>query len=153
MSSSYFVTFGDNRLTFPGATGSVAWEYRIPLPKTDTVVELWHNTASSFVNPIPLSQSASNFDALLLNYGQNQVQQTVLWPVSYSGNSGRLETTVGLARNNATPYYMHLGVRLEIQSGTSITAVSGVAQSYNTYACVQNSYVVIYGVSGVKYAK
>lgn len=27
MASSYFVTFGDNRLTFPGATGSVAWEY------------------------------------------------------------------------------------------------------------------------------
>lgn len=26
MASSYFVTFGDNRLTFPGATGSVAWD-------------------------------------------------------------------------------------------------------------------------------
>lgn len=32
MASSYFVTFGDNRLTFPGATGSVAWEATEPLP-------------------------------------------------------------------------------------------------------------------------
>jgi len=27
MSSSYYITYGGNRLTFPGATGSVAWEY------------------------------------------------------------------------------------------------------------------------------
>lgn len=27
MSSSYYITYGGNRLTFPGVTGSVAWEY------------------------------------------------------------------------------------------------------------------------------
>lgn len=27
MASSYYITYGGNRLTFPGATGSVAWEY------------------------------------------------------------------------------------------------------------------------------
>lgn len=32
MSSSYYVTYGTDRLTFPGATGSVAWEYKEPLP-------------------------------------------------------------------------------------------------------------------------
>lgn len=32
MGSSYYITYGGNRLTFPGATGSVAWEY-VPPPK------------------------------------------------------------------------------------------------------------------------
>ena len=31
MASSYFVTFGNDRLTFPGATGSVAWEDTNPV--------------------------------------------------------------------------------------------------------------------------
>jgi microcystin-dependent protein len=34
MASSYFVTFGNNRLTFPGATGSVAWEDESPVAPT-----------------------------------------------------------------------------------------------------------------------
>ena len=153
MGPSYFVTYGGDRLTFPGATGSVAWEYRHPLPKTDTVTELWKNTGTTFINPVPLSANVSAYDALLINYGQNLVQQTVLWPVSYSGVSSTIETVVGLTRNNATPYYMHRGMRLQIQNGSSITAVSSVAQSYNPYACIQNSFIVINGVSGVKYAK
>lgn len=32
MGSSYYITYGGNRLTFPGVTGSVAWEYQEPLP-------------------------------------------------------------------------------------------------------------------------
>lgn len=32
MGSSYYITYGGNRLTFPGVTGSVAWEYQESLP-------------------------------------------------------------------------------------------------------------------------
>lgn len=31
MGSSYYITFGGNRVTYPGVSGSVAWEYQEPL--------------------------------------------------------------------------------------------------------------------------
>ena len=64
MGSSYYITYGGNRLTFPGATGSVAWE-----APTYVYKELWH-TDSAFRNmySITLNDSIDNYDEYIV-YG------------------------------------------------------------------------------------
>lgn len=49
MGSSYYITYGGNRLTFPGATGSVAWPSTTPAPAPFATVNssLWIYTAST----------------------------------------------------------------------------------------------------------
>lgn len=73
MSSSYFVTYGTDRLTFPGVTGSVAWQlrtasfykeiplYTIPSNLTDEQVRA--------VTSINLPSAGSAFDMLKVSYG------------------------------------------------------------------------------------
>ena len=67
MASSYFVTFGNNRVTYPGATGSVAWEATDP-PKI-LVEELYKNPTSGVVASIPLSKPLSAFDYVQIHAG------------------------------------------------------------------------------------
>jgi len=64
MGSSYFITYGGNRLTFPGATGSVAWK-----APTYTYRTLWETT-TPFKNSysITLSDSIFNYDEYIV-YG------------------------------------------------------------------------------------
>jgi len=158
MSSSYYVTFGSNRLTFGGPTGSIAWAYTIPTPKTDTVTQLWRNTGTAVVNLMPLSDNAYNYDALLVEFGRAEVQQTLLWPISNSGNDG-ISGTACMAISRCSPGsvgaygWNHYGVRLDIESaGAYIREKSSYRQSYRTWG-TGNSAQPIYGISGVKYAE
>lgn len=160
MGSSYYVTFGGNRLTFGGPTGSIAWEYNssAPLPKTDTVTQLWRNTGTAVVNLMPLSDNAYNYDALLVEFGRSEVQQTLLWPISNSGNDG-ISGTACMTISRCSPGsigaygWNHYGIRLDVESaGAYIREASSYRQSYRTWG-TGISAQPIYGISGVKYAK
>ena len=63
MGSSYYITFGGNRVTYPGVSGSVAWE--APEPPKILVEELYKNPTSAAVASIPLTKPLSAID-----YGQ-----------------------------------------------------------------------------------
>lgn len=74
MGSSYYITYGGNRLTFPGATGSVAWEATEP-PKI-LVEELYKNPTSGAVASIPLSKPLSAFDYVQIHAGWTRSGQS-----------------------------------------------------------------------------
>lgn len=67
MSSSYYVTYGTDRLTF-GGSGSVAWEYTV-LPPKILVEELYKNPTSGAVASIPLTKPLSAFDYVQIHAG------------------------------------------------------------------------------------
>lgn len=64
MASSYYITYGDDRLTFPGATGSVAWDAPTHIYKV-----LW-STNAPFKNmySITLNDAIENYDEYIV-YG------------------------------------------------------------------------------------
>lgn len=158
MGSSYYVTYGTNRLTFGGPTGSIAWEYTVPTPKTDTVTQLWRNTGSAVVALMPLSDNAYNYDALLVEFGRDEVQQTLLWPISNSATDG-VSATGCMTISRCSPGsvgafgWNHYGIRLDVESaGAYVREKSSYRQSYRTWG-TGISAQPIYGISGVKYAK
>lgn len=67
MGSSYYITYGGNRLTFPGATGSVAWEYIEP---GFNEVLLWRQPAgAAYGSTFTLASAGSAFPLLKVVYG------------------------------------------------------------------------------------
>ena len=68
MGSSYYITYGGNRLTFPGATGSVAWEYAPPPPPPPPpgyyATMLWSGDAYAQNASLNLSAHPSAFDSI-----------------------------------------------------------------------------------------
>ncbi len=162
MASSYFVTFGDNRLTFPGATGSVAWEYRIPLPKTDQYVELWRNPGTSMVSSMPLSQPVSAFDALAISLmipGTTIENTENIYYMPTTGLTGNFYQSFGVPYNRSasSPKWMTRMIKFSslgtASGGTGITAVSGAVVQWNTWGTAINNATNISAISGVKYAK
>lgn len=79
MASSYFVTFGDNRLTFPGATGSVAWEYKEKIPVTRYEYKLWTTPDGSGKSSGTLPSALSAFDEFIVAYGLHKPDYTRLY--------------------------------------------------------------------------
>lgn len=72
MGSSYYITYGGNRLTFPGATGSVAWEYAPPTGYYETL--LWSGDAYAQNASLNLSAHPSAFDSIRVEaYGADQI--------------------------------------------------------------------------------
>lgn len=72
MSSSYFVTYGTDRLTFGGPTGSVAWEYAPPTGYYETL--LWSGDAYAQNASLNLSAHPSAFDSIRVEaYGSDQI--------------------------------------------------------------------------------
>lgn len=74
MGSSYFITYGGNRVTFPGTTGSVAWEY-VPPPVRRYEYTLYHNTGRGGVSAGTLNSSITGFDEIMVGIG---------WPTTYN---------------------------------------------------------------------
>jgi len=72
MSSSYYITYGGNRLTFPGVTGSVVWEYAPPTGYYETL--LWSGDAYAQNASLNLSAHPSAFDSIRVEaYGADQI--------------------------------------------------------------------------------
>jgi hypothetical protein len=72
MGSSYYITYGGNRLTFPGATGSVAWEYAPPTGYYETL--LWSGDAYAQNASLNLSAHPSAFDSIRVEaYGDDRI--------------------------------------------------------------------------------
>lgn len=61
MGSSYYITYGGNRLTFPGATGSVAWEY-VPPPFRRYEYTIFGDSSGLPVSAGSVSMPFSAFD-------------------------------------------------------------------------------------------
>lgn len=68
MGSSYYITYGGNRLTFPGATGSVAWEY-VPPPVRRYEYTLWKSPDYSGHVSGTLPSALSAFDEVVVGLG------------------------------------------------------------------------------------
>lgn len=111
MGSSYFITYGGNRLTFPGATGSVAWEYPDPM----VVVDPFSNgyITMEFTTPggdtITLDSQMSSASARV------PVGSTASWTAhAYSGSAS--------SRNVLTAYNIvgFSGVSADIPMSTSL---------------------------------
>lgn len=162
MGSSYYITYGGNRLTFPGATGSVAWEYKYPLPKTDQYVELWRNPGTSMVSSMPLSQPVSAFDALAICMfipGTTNENTENIYYMPTTGLSGNIYQSFGVPYNRSasSPRWMTRMIKLSslgtASGGTGITAVSGAVLQWNAWSTAINNATHISAISGVKYAK
>ena len=63
MSSGYYVTYGTDRITFGGPTGSVAWEYAPP-PTGYYETMLWSGDAYAQNASLNLSAHPSAFDSI-----------------------------------------------------------------------------------------
>ena len=77
MGSSYYITYGGNRLTFPGATGSVAWEYT---PSGYYEQRLWSGNMQAQNSTAGFSAHPSAFDDIrIVCGGGNQLGNSMLY--------------------------------------------------------------------------
>lgn len=151
MGSSYYITYGGNRLTFPGATGSVAWEFEHPMVVVDPLgkdylsVE-FHTPAGETITLESQQSSAS---------ARIPVGSTALWTAS--GISDDVS-----ARNLLTSLYLQgfSGYSSDVALGTAnymydvtgrgsalLTANSVASVSARTYPF----YLCTYGEGGTAY--
>lgn len=180
MASSYFVTFGDNRLTFPGATGSVAWEYNPGYIWTDGVTVSGNGTSSSPIGVIPsayhrlehcLFSGATAVSAGTLNDAYTKYDELKIllnWQDSHNSFGGYWNTipTNDVNRDLAwyfgttSTLYMNMP-RIQFTNSTSFTVPNAsagmISKSFTTTAAWGNAYSngaktrVIKEIWGVKY--
>lgn len=134
MGSSYFITYGGNRVTFPGTPGPVAWEYLDPMVVVDPLSNGY--ITMEFTTPggdtITLDSKMSSASARV------PVGSTALWTAhAYSGSAS--------SRNVLTAYNIagFSGVSADIPVSTSLYKTpeltgygSGVLTS-NTFASAE----------------
>lgn len=126
MSSSYYVTYGTDRLTFGGPTGSIAWDH-IP-PSGYYEQRLWAGDAVAKNASLNLSAHPSAFDAIrVLAYGQNavgnsQIPCTVIYPYQELRSTNKLFFSLPFFGSTATT-----GVTIGYFFGTTLTGCSGTA--------------------------
>lgn len=72
MGSSYFITYGNDRLTFGGTPGAVAWEYNPPTGYYEQL--LWSGDLAAQNATAGLSAHPSAFDSIrVMAYGNDQI--------------------------------------------------------------------------------
>lgn len=157
MPDSYYITYGGNRLTYPGVTGAVAWED--PRPLTDTYVELWRNPGTSMISSMPLSQPISAFDALAISMmipSSNTMESTEnIYYMPTTGLSGNIiyqALGVPYNRSASSPQRMIRMIKFRGISGTSLSAESGAIVQWNPWYTAINNATIVSAISGVKYA-
>lgn len=101
MSSSYYVTYGTDRLTFGG---SVAWEY-VPPPVRRYEYTLWKTQDNSGRNSGTMASAFSSFDEIVIGYGwSNDVHN--LHGVEYRTYTPSAQYFVERTMSNNSYYYM-----------------------------------------------
>ena len=161
MSSSYYVTYGGNRVTFGGTPGPVAWEY-VPPPVRRYEYTLWKSPEYAGKASGTLPSALSAFDEVVVGLGwQDGFNIHGVEYKSYviTGN------TQYLVRNfsNSNNYYW-FGVLLSSNNtGWVLTSTYNSASSYGmmltptatTATFSQNNnagrYKSLYELIGVKY--
>ena len=78
MGSSYYITFGTDRVTYPGVSGCVAWEYAPPTGYYERL--LWSGNIAAKNATAGLSVHPSGFDAIRVECGGgNQIGNSLLY--------------------------------------------------------------------------
>lgn len=161
MSSSYYITYGGNRLTFPGATGSVAWEYN---GETMVLLDPYRTSNADylkmrFVTPlgdeiIIEDGSASNVSASAMvpigstayfTANGNQGGKDTRWHVTALSNSGFSGVSSENWSNVNTAFYGNPNV--ETHGSAVLTATGSASAQAKTHMVYKYSY----GEGGANY--
>lgn len=162
MSSSYFVTYGTDRLTF-GGSGSVAWEYKPVIPVTRYEYKLWTTPDGSGKSAGTLPSALSAFDEYIVGcslyqpaYGRHYF--------TFNKAANEKSITVPLVDPGATPYGFYFSEIRFSSNATNWTVVNNTGSCYwwlGTMARSNGSWTAatydwrklacVYEVIGVKY--
>lgn len=154
MSSSYYITYGGNRLTFPGVTGSVAWEYNgetmvmLDPYRTSNVDYLKMRFVTPGGNEIILEDgSAGNVSASAMvpagstayfTANGNQTGDDTRWHVTALANNGFSGVSSENWSNVTTAIYANPNV--ETHGSAVLTATGSASAQAITHACYKYSY-------------
>ena len=144
MADSYFVTYGSDRLSYPGATGSVAWEYT-PATKFSGYYEklLWLGSLASKNSSAGLNTHPSAFDDIrIVCGGGNSINNSMLYEtvqVPYKALSAINKQYIELPMFGSTSTAgvtngWWFGGLLTGCSGTAWTLASAWGRSFNSNA-------------------
>lgn len=139
MSSSYYLTYGGDRLTLPGATGSVAWEYVPPTGYYEQL--LWSGDIYAQNATAGLSAHPSAFDTIRTvvgggnAIGNSQLYVTLTTPYKQLSATNRLFFNLPMfgstSTNGVTAGWM-FGSELSGCSGTTWKIVQSWGMLYNS---------------------
>lgn len=157
MSSSYFVTYGGNRVTFGGTPGPVAWEY---VPSYSETL-LWKGDA--YKDTISLSGYPSAYEVIRIvpgggNQGNNSmlyIPLEVSWRTLSSTNTVVLENPMfgGTAASGVTAGWW-FGAQLTGCSGQHWTFDVGYGRRWmNTAREMRYDFTRIKEIWGIKYGE
>lgn len=162
MASSYFVTFGDNRLTFPGATGSVAWEYKENIPVTRYEYKLWTTPDGSGKSSGTLPSALSAFDEFIVAYGLHKPQYTRLYN-TFDGTANNVGVFTVMSDGGTGRYGYYMSMSTFSSNATQWKIVNNTGTCYwwsdtkanangaLTARSYPNRINSVYEVIGVKY--
>ncbi len=154
MSSSYYITYGGNRLTFPGVTGSVAWEYN---GETMVMLDPYRTSNGDYLkmrfvtpggNEIILEDgSAGNVSASAMvpagstayfTANGNQGGEDTRWHVTALSNSGFSGVSSENWSNVNTAFYGNPNV--ETHGSAVLTATGSASAQATTHMVYKCSY-------------
>jgi len=146
MSSSYYVTYGTDRLTF-GGSGSIAWEYQEPIPPKLLVEELYKNPTKNAVASIALTKPLSSFDYVQVHAGWTSagLSQQIFTMAPQSPVNIVLPLVDGSLRFWCMANYTGNGTTL------TRTYISNWQMYSRSLTTATSASLCIYGISGVKY--
>lgn len=124
MSSSYYITYGGNRVTFGGVQGPVAWEY-VPPPVRRYEYTLYHNSGRVGVSAGTLNSSISGFDEIMVGVGWpgSYNQFGIQWKTFSVSNTTAFSLQTVIAGSGTGNYYMHYSF-MTVNTATNTFAVS-----------------------------
>lgn len=130
MGSSYYITYGGNRLTFPGATGSVAWEY-VPPPVRRYEYTLWKSPDGEGRNSGTMVSAFSSFDEVVVGYGWSNGSYAI-HGIEYKTYRPYANYFIERTMSNNSYYYM-FGTLLSSNATSWVCPTAGYLASGSAY--------------------
>ena len=127
MASSYYVTYGTDRLTF-GGSGSVAWEYNPVIPVTRYEYKLWTTPDGSGKASGTLPSALSSFDEYIVAYGLRQPEYSRFYN-TFNGKKNDVALQAILVDQGPSPWGYYISEAHFSANATSWTVVN------NTGSC------------------
>lgn len=130
MSSSYYITYGGNRLTFPGVSGSVAWEYAPPVRRYEYT--LYSNPAHSGVSAGTLNSSITGFDQIMVGVGwmNNYALFGTQWKTFSVSDTTAFSLQTFIAGSGNGSYYMHYAFMTVNTANNTFTVSANTADRW-----------------------